>query len=144
MDKTQLVEQLKRLLANTFALGLKAQNYHWNVTGPNFAQYHEFFGSFYEEVNGSIDATAEEIRKLGAFTPASFSRFSELTSIADETSIPEAGVMFVRLANDNDKVIQNLYNARKIADEIGAFGTVNYLEERISAHEKHAWMLKSF
>ena len=144
MDKTQLVEQLKRLLANTFALGLKAQNYHWNVTGPNFAQYHEFFGSFYEEVNGSIDATAEEIRKLGGFTPASFSRFSELTSIADETGIPEAGVMFVRLANDNDKVIQNLYNARKIADEIGAFGTVNYLEERISAHEKHAWMLKSF
>ena len=69
MDNTQLIDKLKELLASTFSLYLKAHNYHWNVTGPNFAQYHEFFGDFYEEVHGSVDTTAEEIRKLGGFAP---------------------------------------------------------------------------
>jgi starvation-inducible DNA-binding protein len=144
MDKAQLINEMKRLLANTFALYLKAQNYHWNVTGPNFAQYHTFFGDIYEEVHGSIDTTAEEIRKLGTFAPGSLSRFSELKDIEDEISIPEASIMFARLARDNDIVIQNLYNARKIAEEIEAAGTLDYIEARIGIHEKHAWMLKSF
>lgn len=144
MDNKLLVEELKKLLANTFSLYLKAQNYHWNVTGPNFAQYHEFFGDFYEEVHGAIDTTAEEIRKLGAFAPGALSRFSELGEIQDELTVPEAAIMFARLARDNDAVIKNLYIAREAADKIGAFGTVNFLEDRISTHEKHAWMLKSF
>jgi starvation-inducible DNA-binding protein len=144
MDKAQLINEMKRLLANTFALYLKAQNYHWNVTGPNFAQYHTFFGDIYEEVHGSIDTTAEEIRKLGSFAPGSLSRFSELKDIEDETTIPESAIMFARLARDNDIVIQNLYNARKIAEEIEAAGTLDYIEARIGVHEKHAWMLKSF
>jgi starvation-inducible DNA-binding protein len=144
MDKEQLINEMKRLLANTFALYLKSQNYHWNVTGPNFAQYHTFFGDLYEELHGSIDTTAEEIRKLGAFAPGSFSRYIDLKDIEDEVSIPEPAIMFARLARDNDIVIQNLYNARKIADEIEAAGTLDYLEARIGIHEKHAWMLKSF
>lgn len=144
MDKAQLISEMKKLLANTWALRIKAQNYHWNVTGPNFAQYHEFFGELYEELNGSIDTTAEEIRKLGSLVPGSLSRYSELATIEDELMVPESAIMFARLARDNDTIIQNLYAARAVADEIGAFGTVNYLEDRISTHEKHAWMLKSF
>lgn len=144
MDNKILVEELKKLLANTFSLYLKAHNYHWNVTGPNFAQYHDFFGDFYEEVHSAVDTTAEEIRKLGAFAPGALSRFSELGEIQDEVTVPEAAIMFARLARDNDAVIKNLYIAREAADKIGAFGTVNFLEDRISSHEKHAWMLKSF
>jgi starvation-inducible DNA-binding protein len=144
MDREQLIAEMKRLLANTFALYLKSHNYHWNITGPNFAQYHEFFGDFYEEIHSSVDTTAEEIRKLGAFAPGSFGRYSELTDISDEITIPESAIMFARLAKDNDVVIKNLYIAREVAEGMGAFGTVDYLESRISVHEKHAWMLKSF
>ena len=144
MDREQLINEMKRLLANTFALYLKSHNYHWNVTGPNFAQYHEFLGDLYSEVFGSVDSTAEEIRKLGAFAPGSLGRFGELADIEDETMIPDAAIMFARLARDNDIVIKNLYIAREVAEGMGAFGTVNYLEGRIDAHEKHAWMLKSF
>ena len=139
-----LIEEMKKLLASSFSLYLKAHNYHWNVTGPNFAQYHEFFGEIYEEIHASIDTTAEEIRKLGDFAPGSLSRYSELTVIPDETTIPETSVMFRRLAADNDAVIGVLYTARNMADEQNKLGTVDYIESRISIHEKHAWMLKSF
>ena len=144
MDKTQLVERMKTLLASSFSLYLKSHNYHWNVTGTNFGQYHDFFGELYEELHDSIDTTAEEIRKLGAFAPGALTRYSEMSVIEDETMIPEPAIMFSRLANDNDAVIRILYEARQLADEAGAYGTVNYLEDRISTHEKHAWMLKSF
>ena len=140
----QLVEQMKVVLGTTFSFYLKAHNYHWNVTGPNFGQYHDFFGELYEEVHASIDTTAEEIRKLGSFAPGSYKRFSELTTIEDEMNVPNAPVMFQRLAEDNDKVIQSLYIARSMADQLNRAGTLDYVEARISVHEKHAWMLKSF
>jgi len=140
----QLIETMKVVLGTSTALYIKAQNYHWNVTGPNFAEYHNFFGSFYEEVYSSVDTTAEEIRKLGAFTPGSLERFLELSIIEEEKSIPTPDVMFARLANSNDAMLRVLYEACDSAEEIGARGTVNYLEERIGIHEKHAWMLKSF
>jgi starvation-inducible DNA-binding protein len=140
----QLIEEMKKLLASSFSLYLKAHNYHWNVTGPNFGQYHEFFGEFYEEVFSSIDTTAEEIRKLGDYAPGSLSRYSELSVVEDEDTIPEPAVMFRRLAIGNDKVIQVLYAARQMAEDAGKAGTLDYLEARISIHEKHAWMLKAF
>jgi len=144
MNKEDLIDQMKTVLATVFSFYLKSQNYHWNVTGPNFAQYHDFLGKIYENAHGSIDEIAEEIRKLGAFAPGSLSRYTALTKIEDETSIPEAAIMFVRLARDNDVVIRELYTAFNAANELGEQGLTDYLAGRISEHEKMRWMLKSF
>ena len=60
-----LVDDLKTLLSTQYAFVIKAQNFHWNVEGPDFAQFHKFFGKIYEEVyKNSIDQTAEHIRTL--------------------------------------------------------------------------------
>jgi len=139
-----LVEDMKVLLGSSFTFYLKAHQFHWNVTGPNFAQYHEYLGDLYEEIFGSIDMTAEEIRKLDAFAPGSLTRYSELTLVKDELNIPEASRMFDILAADNDIILQVLYRAHDSGTAERKFGTVNYLEDRITAHDKHAWMLKSF
>jgi starvation-inducible DNA-binding protein len=139
-----LVEDMKVLLGSSFALYLKAHQFHWNITGPNFAQYHEFLGDLYEEIFESIDTTAEEIRKLDAFAPGSLSRYMELSLVKDELNIPEALRMLSILAADNDIVLQVLYKAHASAEAERKFGTVSYLEDRITTHEKHAWMLKSF
>jgi starvation-inducible DNA-binding protein len=140
----QLTEALKVLLGTVYSLSIKAQNYHWNVTGPHFSEYHEFFGEFYSDVNGSADGIAELIRVLGSFAPGSLSRFAELSRIEDELTIPDSSIMFARLARDNDTVIAILYEVRAIADAQGQFGVVNHLEDRITTHEKHRWMLKAF
>jgi starvation-inducible DNA-binding protein len=144
MNNETLAEQLKVVLATTFSFYLKAQYYHWNVTGPNFAQNHDFFGKVYEEVHDSIDYIAEEIRKLGSFTPGSLGRFSALSKVEDETTIPETAIMFARLARDNDIVIRELYAAIKVANSINAQGTADFLAGLIGYHEKLRWMLKSF
>lgn len=140
----QLVEQMKVVQATAFSLYLKAHNYHWNVTGPNFAQYHEFFGDFYNDVWASVDTHAEKIRVLEAFAPGSYTRFGQLSKIQDETTIPDAPVMFKRLAEDNYILIQELFKARNMAEENKEFGLVNHLEDRLDVHDKWQWMLKSF
>lgn len=139
----QLILQLKRILATSFAFYLKSANYHWNVEGPDFAQYHDFLGELYAEVYGSIDTTAEKIRMLGAYTPGSFIRYSELSEIDDEVNVPVALQMLNKLKMDNDVVIGLLRDGIDIAEEAGEPAISNYLQDRLDAHQKHAWMLTS-
>jgi len=141
MDTLQ--EIMKKVLADTFALYLKAHNYHWNVEGSNFPQYHEFFGNLYEELHGAVDPIAEEIRSLDTYAPGSFTRFMELTEIEDETSVPTGVEMARRLMTDNERVIATLNIAFKLADQFDKQGLADFLAGRIDAHNKHGWMLRS-
>ena len=138
-----LVEIMRKVLADTFAMYLKAHNYHWNVEGPNFPQYHDFFGKLYEELHGAVDPIAEEIRSLDAYAPGSFTRFLELTEIEDETNIPMAREMAIKLLRDNDTVLNTLNIAFKLADQFDRQGLADFVAGRIDVHNKHAWMLRS-
>lgn len=138
-----LIELMKKVLADSYAFTIKAQNYHWNVEGPNFPQYHEFFGKLYEEVYSSIDVTAEEIRALGSYAPGSFSRFQELSDIEDETGFPIPADMFRKLIADNQIILETLKTTFSLADNFNEQGLADYIAGRIDAHKKHDWMLKS-
>ena len=140
----ELIEALKKAQATTFALYLKAHNFHWNVEGPDFAQYHEFLGDFYAEVFGAVDTIAELIRTLDAYAPGSFSRFQQLSTIEDELTAPRGIVMIARLYADNQRVLATLTDAYRMAESAGNYGVSNALQDRITAHEKHGWMLRSF
>lgn len=137
----QLIQQMKVILASTYSMYLKSQNYHWNVEGINFPQYHDFFKDVYEELAGYVDSTAEQIRTLGVYAPGSFARFQELTTIEDELATPTDREMVRRLKNDNEKLLTELISCANIADELGVKGLVNYLEGRIDNHSKLGWML---
>jgi len=139
-----LADTLKTLLATSYAFVIKAQNFHWNVEGPDFPEYHKFLGDLYEEVYGNaIDQTAEYIRVLGAYTPGSISRFAELSQIPDQTKIPRAELMFAELEQDNQKITDMWKQAFHVAEESDEQGIANFIAERIDAHGKHGWMLRS-
>ena len=144
MENEKLVEQLKVVLASVFSVYLKAHNYHWNVVGPNFAQYHDFFGTVYQDIHASVDDFAEQIRILGAVSPGSLKRFSELSIITDEIAVPSPKFMFIRLASDNLAIIDQLKTTRKMAEEVEEYALVSFLEARLEYHKKLQWMLTSF
>ena len=140
-----LADALKILLATEYAFSLKAQLFHWNVEGPDFAQLHEFFGNLYEEVyNNSIDKTAEYIRALGDYAPGSYERFSELTIIQGQTKIPRARLMIEELLANNGQLLELLNKNFAIAEQENQQGIANFIAERIDAQQKHGWMLRSF
>ena len=139
----QLQKALKVAFASEYSFFLKAQNFHWNVTGPFFSQLHDLFGKIYEEVYGSIDQFAEEIRSAGAFVPASYTRFSMLSEIDDQTDIPDDGDMIAILLADSDKMVKILKYVFDIATAQGEEGLADFLAGRMDAHRKHSWMLKA-
>lgn len=139
----ELVNSMKTTVANVFALYFKAQSYHWNVTGKDFPQLHEFFGDLYQELWESVDPLAEHIRTLDAYAPRSLERIVGLASIEMDMNIPKADQMISNLESANKRVIANLIEARNLADKYKKIGIVNFLEERIDIHEKHGWMLRS-
>ena len=139
----QHIENMKVVLASVFSLYLKTHYFHWNVEGPNFPQYHSFLNDLYEEIYGSIDTIAEEIRTLGAYAPGSFARYKDMTIIEDEVNIPQALGMITKLHDDNLKVIKLLKETQKMAEEENAVGLANFLQDRIDRHYKHDWMLRS-
>jgi starvation-inducible DNA-binding protein len=143
MDNQAIAERMKVVLASANSFALKAQNYHWNVIGPNFIVYHRFFQEIYEQVHQDIDAYAEHIRILGMFVPGSLSRFSELTRIKDELAIPTANMMIERLLEDNTKMINMLKSVHVAASDTSNPGLTSFLEERIQYHDKLGWMLRS-
>jgi len=140
-----LADSLKTLLATEYAFSIKAQLFHWNVEGPDFAQLHEFFGNVYEEVyNNSIDKTAEYIRTLDEYAPGSFERYNELSQIQGQTKIPRARLMIEELLADNTTLINLLNDCFAVAEQENNQGIANFIAERLDAQAKHGWMLKSF
>lgn len=140
-----LVDDLKTLLATQYAFVIKAQLFHWNVEGPDFAQLHEFFGNIYEEVyENSIDQTAEFIRILDDYTPGSFERFAELSLITGQTKIPRARLMIEELFNDAEQLIALLNQTFDTSEAEDQQGICDFLAGRIDAMGKHRWMLRSF
>ena len=140
-----LADSLKTLLATEYAFVIKAQFFHWNVEGPDFAELHGFFGAIYDEVyDNSIDKTAEYIRTLDDYAPGSFERFQELSELPGQTKVPRARLMIEELLADNGRMIELLNNCFGDAEAENQQGIANFIAERIDAHGKHGWMLKSF
>jgi starvation-inducible DNA-binding protein len=141
MNKLQ--ESLKIAFASEFSFYLKAHYFHWNVEGPRFHSLHNLFGDIYEEVFEAIDVFAEQIRATGAYTPGSYQRFTMLTQIDDETSIPEAQVMVSMLLEDAEKMARIYQTLFRMSEEAGEYGLSDFLGSRMDAYKKHAWMLRA-
>ncbi len=139
----ELQKASKIAFATEFSFYLKAHQFHWNVTGRTFKQDHALFGDIYEEVYGSIDDFAEKIRALGTFMPGSYTRFSVLSVIDDETDVLPAEAMIAELLSDNEKVIKLLKIVFDLSEQEGKHGYSDFLAGRMDAHEKHGWMLRS-
>lgn len=141
MDK--FVNQLKIAFASQYAFAIKAQNFHWNVEGSDFYQYHNLFETIYDEVYGAIDAFAENIRKIQAYTPASLYRFSALSAIDDETEVLAPEAMIQELLRDAEKMQEIMKVLFVEAENRGEHGLSNFLADRQDAFAKHAWFLRA-
>lgn len=138
-----LVKQMNAVLANTYALYLKTQKYHWNVKGVHFASLHVFLEGQYDELAESVDTIAEHIRMLGFDAPGSFNEFQPLNKITDGNAQMDAAGMIADLLDSHNIVVKILTTtlelAQKKADEVIA----DFMIQRLAAHRKQQWMLSS-
>jgi len=138
-----VVKALEQALADTFALALKTQNYHWNVVGPNFFGLHNLFEEQYTDAFGAVDELAERIRALGAPAPGGLRAFQEISKIADAQDGIDAKAMIDDLAAGNEAIGATLKAGIEAAGNAGDDVTADLLTGRLATHDKAAWMLRS-
>jgi len=134
---------LGRLLADSYFIYLKTQGFHWNVVGSRFEPLHTVFQEQYTELAEAIDEIAERMRALGAKAPGSFSEFASLTSITEETGAPAADAMLDQLVADHTTASRTARQVVESAEGQGDVATADIATQRVTQHEKTAWMLKS-
>jgi starvation-inducible DNA-binding protein len=139
----ELINGARVAFASEFAFYLKAHEFHWNVTGVHFQQFHQLFGTIYEEVYDIIDDFAEKIRSLGSYAPGSLSKLNVLSRVEDQTEAIPDGEMVRMLLEDSDRMCILLKVVYDQAEAAGEHGFSNFLAERMDAHRKHSWMLRS-
>ncbi len=136
-------EHLKPVLATSYSLLIKTHNYHWNVVGSDFPQYHELLEEQYNELFEAVDMIAERIRALQSKAPGSMAEFSALSKIPEGNKDASATDMMADLLDSHEKVIELLKEGVTISGDEGDDGTQDMLIERLRAHDKTAWMLRS-
>jgi starvation-inducible DNA-binding protein len=142
-QRAEIATSLNKVLADSYALYLKTHGYHWNVRGPNFQSLHVLLEGQYQEEWAALDDIAERIRALGEFAPQGYAAFGNLSSIKDGNPENEWEAMLKELLADNETVIRTARDAFPVAEDAGDEATADLLTQRLQAHEKHAWMLRS-
>ncbi|MCH2037636.1 MAG: DNA starvation/stationary phase protection protein [Rickettsiales bacterium] len=142
-NQEHIIDALKNVLADSYSLYLKTQNYHWNVEGPFFKPLHDMFEEQYNDLALAIDDIAELIRGLGDKAPGTFKAFQNITSIKDGNESLLANQMLEELVADQDVMIKTLeaalHAAQKADDEV----IIGAVIDRMTVHRKNKWMLKS-
>lgn len=143
-SRQQIVSGLEKLMSDSFMLYLKTLFFHWNVTGPMFQPLHDIFETQYQELLVAVDDLAERIRALGYPAPGTFTQFNRLTSIIEDSSIPDTDTMIKILVQDHETVIRTIRDVYGTVEKADDVATLDMLIKRMEVHEKTAWMLRSF
>lgn len=140
----ELKTSIKVLLANATVMYYKAHQFHWNVEGSDFTQYHEFFGDLYTDVYESIDPIAENLRKLDDYAPVSMDDLFKYKTLKEETTrVANLSGILASLLAANEEVLASLNKVFDLATKNKKQGIANFVADRIDTHEKHGWWLRA-
>ena len=142
-QRKSIADGLSRLLADEYTLYLKTHNFHWNVTGPMFNTLHLMFEQHYNEAALAVDLVAERIRALGFPAPGTYKQFAELSSIKEESGVPDWKGMVTQLIQGHEACVRTARDVFGLVDKSHDEPTADLLTQRMQVHEKTAWMLRS-
>ena len=139
-----LILNMRVVLGTAFSLYLTTHGAHWNVEGATFYALHAMYKDQYEEIWGSLDDIAEQIRALDAYAPFSMQTYQELSLIEEAKEGPFVNQgMLLSLMDAHEILIDQMTICMQMATEQNQQGLANFLGGRIEAHQKHRWMLRS-
>ncbi len=142
IEKPELVNELAVVLADAVVLSYKLQGAHWNVVGPDFNEYHAFFGMIYEDIEASIDPIAENIRKMGAPAPSSLGDFISLTGLNVNADTDfSARALCSSIHASIELAIANVNVAFQVANTMDEQGIADFLAGRDDMLKKWRWQL---
>jgi starvation-inducible DNA-binding protein len=121
--------ELRKLLADVFALYVKTKNFHWHMSGHHFRDYHLLLDENGEQIFAMTDDIAERARKLGGTTLHSISDISKHQRLKDNNServAPED--MLSELRAGDLELTRNLRSAHELCEKHKDVATASLIE----------------
>lgn len=140
----KVIEALRQVVADSYALLSQTHLCHWNVEGFSFFALHQAFEEQYTELFTAVDEIAERVRALGAYSPGGLSSLAKMAGFSEIAEDADASTMVSSLVKQNEQLISDAADAREAAAEADDKETEDLMIARIQVHEKTRWMLKSF
>ena len=138
----EISSNLRRMLADVFALYVKTKNFHWHISGRHFRDYHLLLDEQATEIFAITDTVAERARKIGGTTIRSISDIAKNQRLKDNN---KEGVspqeMISELCEDNQQLTRSLRAAHEVCDRHNDVATASLIEVWIDESEKRTWFL---
>ena len=138
----EITTELRRLLADAFALYLKTKNFHWHMTGQHFRDYHLLLDEHSVQIFAMTDDIAERARKIGGTTLHSISEISRhqrLKDNNDESVAPKE--MLAELSADSQALTRYFRSAHATCEKYDDVATASLIEVWIDQTERRTWFL---
>lgn len=136
---------LKVVLADTFVMYFRTHSYHWNVEGQNFGEMHEFFGGIYEDLYGTVDVWAEQLRALNEYAPISLAEMYDNKTMQEDTTKPaKVNDMLLSTLASNNIMIANLDKLFEVSSAENLQNVADIAASRLDVHRKNSWMINSY
>jgi starvation-inducible DNA-binding protein len=138
----EISSNLRRLLADVFALYVKTKNFHWHMSGRHFRDYHLLLDEQATQIFAMTDEIAERARKIGGTTIRSISDIAKNQRLKDnnkETVAPQE--MISDLCDDNVQLTRTLRATHEICDRHNDVATASLIENWIDESERRTWFL---
>jgi len=135
---------LNKQIANWTILYVKLHNYHWYVKGGQFFTLHTKFEELYDEAALHIDELAERVLAINGKPLATMKEYLSTSSIQEAKGGEDANGMVAEIVSDFQKLIGELRDGMKAAEEADDETTGDMLLAIHTGLEKHVWMLTSF
>ncbi|HTU24359.1 MAG TPA: DNA starvation/stationary phase protection protein [Pirellulales bacterium] len=138
----EISSELRKLLADVFALYLKTKNFHWHMSGPHFRDYHLLLDEHSDQIFAMTDDVAERARKIGGTTLHSISDITQHQRLKDNNEpfvAPRA--MLKELCDDNQRLTRSMRATHAVCDEHNDVATASMIENWIDQTERRTWFL---
>src|SRR5580692_11706246 len=122
-------EELRKLLADVFALYVKTKNFHWHMSGSHFRDYHLLLDEHSDQIFAMTDDIAERARKIGGTTLHSIgeiAKYQRLKDNSEEFVAPKE--MLSELLDDNQKLTKYMRAAHEVCEKHNDIATASMIE----------------
>ena len=138
-----LIDGLTVFLSSNFVLYTNTHVAHWNIVGSLFFELHKMLEDQYNDLWEQVDVIAEKIRMQDEFVSLTLEDQSKLSLIEPLKIQNNANEYLQKLFNDHQRMIILLNKIFKLATNEDNQAIANYIAERLDAHAKARWFLKS-
>ena len=138
----KVVENLRKLQADSIVLYMKVHNFHWNVRGSDFPQVHKALEEIYEKFADMFDDLAERIIQLDGTPVVTLAEAVKISKVKEET---KTNFTSKEILKEVLKIYNHLHedfeSLAKLADKDDDRVTASYCDDKLAELEKAIWMV---